>query len=145
MLGPSVDYWRLGARPLTARQISTWPSFHALARSAKRVVDKMSGNFLYLGLVGLMLPRARIIHCVRDPRDIGLSIFTLRFHGAHGYARDLADLGWCIGAHDRLMAHWRCALPNPVVTVRLDDWIRDFDPKLPQRRAPMHRIARSAA
>ena len=75
----------------------------------------MPGNFLYLGLVGLMLPSARIIHCVRDPRDIGLSIFTFRFHGAHGYAHDLADLGWYIGEHDRLMAHWksRLAEPNP--------------------------------
>ena len=49
-----------------------------------------------LGLVGLMLPGARIIHCRRDPRDTGLSIFTFRFHGHHAYAHDLADLGWFI-------------------------------------------------
>ena len=76
-------------------------ALHALAPAATRIVDKMPGNFLYLGLVALMLPAARIIHCVRDPRDIGLSIFTFRFHGAHGYAHDLADLGWYIGQHDR--------------------------------------------
>jgi hypothetical protein len=29
---------------------------HALAPGAKRVVDRMPGNFLYLGLIGLMLP-----------------------------------------------------------------------------------------
>ena len=103
---------------------------HALAPGARRIVDKMPGNFLYLGLVGLILPSARIIHCVRDPRDIGLSIFTFRFHGAHGYAHDLADLGWYIGEYDRLMAHWRCALPNQILTVRLDDWIGDFDATL---------------
>lgn len=90
----------------------------------------MPGNFLYLGLVGLMLPGARIIHCARDPRDIGLSIFTFRFHGARGYAHDLADLGWYIGQHDRLMAHWKTALPNPILTVRLSDWISDFDATL---------------
>jgi tetratricopeptide (TPR) repeat protein len=100
---------------------------HALAPGARRVIDKMPGNFLYLGLVGLMLPSARIIHCVRDPRDIGLSIFTFRFHGAHGYAHDLADLGWYIGEHDRLMAHWRRTLPNPILTLRLDEWVGDFD------------------
>lgn len=103
---------------------------HALAPRAQRIVDKMPGNFLYLGLVGLLLPSARIIHCVRDPRDIGLSIFTFRFHGAHGYAHDLADLGWYIGEHDRLMAHWKSALPNPILTVRLDDWVADFDATL---------------
>ena len=30
-------------------------------------VKEMPGNFLYLGLVGLMLPGARIIRCVREP------------------------------------------------------------------------------
>jgi len=100
---------------------------HPLNLGATRILDKMPGNSLYLGLVGLMLPGARIIHCVRDPRDIGLSIFTFRFHGAHGYAHDLSDLGWTIGQHDRLMAHWKTALPNPVLTVSLSDWVGDFD------------------
>ena len=99
---------------------------HALAPDKSRIVDKMPGNYLYLGLVGLMLPGARIIHCVRDPRDIGLSIFTFRFHGHHGYAHDLADLGWTIAQQARLMAHWRAALPNPVLTVKLADWVTDF-------------------
>jgi tetratricopeptide (TPR) repeat protein len=100
---------------------------HAVDPSATRIVDKMPGNYLYLGLVGLMLPAARIIHCVRDPRDIGLSIFTFRFHGAHGYAHDLSDLGWYIGQHNRLIAHWKAVLPNKILAVRLSDWVRDFD------------------
>jgi Flp pilus assembly protein TadD len=99
---------------------------HALAPAARRVVDKMPGNFNYLGLVGLLLPGARIIHCTRDPRDIGLSIFTYRFYGWHPYAHDLGDLGWYIAQHDRLMAHWRTAVPNPILTVALKDWVADF-------------------
>jgi hypothetical protein len=103
---------------------------HALAPDRARIVDKMPGNYLYLGLVGLLLPGARIIHCVRDPRDIGLSIFTFRFYGHHPYAHDLADLGWSIAEQLRLMAHWRAALPNPILTVRLGDWVTDFDATL---------------
>jgi tetratricopeptide (TPR) repeat protein len=99
---------------------------HALAPEAARVVDKMPGNFNFLGLAALMLPAARIIHCARDPRDIGLSIFTFRFYGYHPYAHHLGDLGWYIGQHHRLMAHWREALPNPLLTVRLQDWVEDF-------------------
>ena len=87
----------------------------------------MPGNFNFLGLAALMLPGARIIHCVRDPRDIGLSIFTFRFYGYHPYAHDLGDLGWYIAQHDRLMAHWREALPNPILTLALKDWVEDFD------------------
>jgi hypothetical protein len=90
----------------------------------------MPGNFNYLGLVGLLLPGAKIIHCVRDPHDVGLSIFTFRFHGAHGYAHDLGDLGWYIGQHYRLMAHWKAALPNPILTLPLADWVQDFDATL---------------
>ena len=67
---------------------------------------------------------------MRDPRDIGLSIFTFRFHGQHGYAHDLADLGWTIAEQDRLMAHWKAALPKPVLTLRLADWVKDFDATL---------------
>jgi Tfp pilus assembly protein PilF len=99
----------------------------ALAPDKTRVADKMPGNFNYLGLVGLMLPGARIIHCARDPRDIGLSIFTFRFYGLHGYAHDLGDLGWYIGQCIRLMGHWKAALPNPILTIELSDWVRDFD------------------
>jgi tetratricopeptide (TPR) repeat protein len=103
---------------------------HALAPEARRVIDKMPGNYLYLGLVGLMLPGAKIIHCVRDPRDIGLSIFTFRFYGHHAYAHDLADLGWTIAQQERLMAHWRAMLPNPVLNLKLADWVTDFDATL---------------
>jgi tetratricopeptide (TPR) repeat protein len=103
---------------------------HGLGPGKSRIVDKMPGNELYLGLVGLMLPGARIIHCVRDPRDIGLSIWTYRFHGEHPYAHDLADLGWTIVQRARLMDHWRAVLPNPILTVALHDWVRDFDATL---------------
>jgi thioredoxin-like negative regulator of GroEL len=120
----------LGGDVLTRAGASYLEALHALAPDRARIVDKMPGNFLHLGLVGLMLPGARIIHCVRDPRDIGLSIFTFRFHGAHAYAHDLGDLGWYIGEHNRLMAHWRAALPNPILTIRLNDWVEDFDATL---------------
>jgi Tfp pilus assembly protein PilF len=116
----------LDAGTLDAAAARYLADLHALAPDKSRIVDKLPGNYLYLGLVGLMLPGARIIHCVRDPRDIGLSIFTFRFHGHHGYAHDLVDLGWTIGQQDRLMAHWRAALPNPVLTVKLADWVTDF-------------------
>ncbi len=117
----------LDAAALDAAAQNYLAALHALAPDAKRVVDKMPGNFNYLGLVGLLLPGAKIIYCARDPRDIGLSIFTFRFHGVHGYAHDLADLGWYIAQHERLMTHWKTALPNQIMTVRLSDWVDDFD------------------
>jgi hypothetical protein len=37
------------------------------------------------------------------------------------------NLGWYIAEHDRLMAHWRAVLPNPILPIRLADWPADFD------------------
>jgi tetratricopeptide (TPR) repeat protein len=105
-------------------------ALRTLAPDKSRIVDKMPGNEMHLGLVGLMLPGARIIHCVRDPRDIGFSIWTYRFHGEHPYAHDLGDLGFTIAQRSRLMAHWRDVLPNPILTVALQDWVEDFDATL---------------
>lgn len=99
---------------------------HALAPGAERIVDKMTGNALYVGLIATMLPGARIIHCVRDPRDTGFSIFTYRFYGEHPYAHDLGDLGWYMRQHARLMAHWHEALPTPPLLLPLVDWVADF-------------------
>jgi Tfp pilus assembly protein PilF len=132
-LGGSIDgaaaAQRVGAcdaATLDATASRYLDALRALAPGQSRIVDKMPGNFNYLGLAGLMLPGARIIHCARDPRDIGLSIFTFRFHGVHAYAHDLGDLGWYIGEHDRLMAHWKAVLPNSILTVNLSDWVEDF-------------------
>ncbi len=102
----------------------------ALAPDKSRIVDKMPGNYLHVWLIALLFPKARIIHCARDPRDIGFSIFTFRFHGEHGYAHDLADLGWMIGEQTKLMNHWKAVLPQSILTVRLDDWVNDFDATL---------------
>ena len=102
----------------------------ALAPGKSRVVDKMPGNYLYVWLIALLFPKAKIIHCVRDPRDIGFSIFTFRFYGEHGYAHDLSDLGWMIGEQHRLMDHWKAVSPVPILTLRLDDWVKNFDATL---------------
>jgi tetratricopeptide (TPR) repeat protein len=76
-----------------------------------RVIDKMPGNFSYLGLIHAALPNARIIHMRRDPLDMGLSIYFQNFSAVHSYASDLGDIGHYYGEYRRLMQHWRELLP----------------------------------
>ena len=116
----------LGAGILTHEAETFLARLHEVAPEARLVIDKMPGNALHLGFTATLLPKARVILCHRDPRDIGLSIFQLRFFGNHPYAHDLADLGWYIAAHERLMAHWLAVLPLPILTVNLSDWVEDF-------------------
>ena len=93
---------------------------------ARFVTDKMPANALHLGLIYRLFPKARVIICERDPRDVGLSIFQLRFFGYHPYAHNLSDLGWYMAQHARLMDHWRATLPARPLTLALADWVDNF-------------------
>jgi tetratricopeptide (TPR) repeat protein len=96
--------------------------------AALRFTDKLPDNYLRLGLVRLMLPRARIIHCRRDPRDTCLSIFFQNFAGHHPYTWDLADIGACYRDYDRLMRHWRTVLPpDAMMQVQYEDLVDDLE------------------
>jgi tetratricopeptide (TPR) repeat protein len=86
-----------------------------LSADASRVVDKMPGNSLYLGLLYAALPKARIIHLQRDPLDTCLSIYFQNFSAAHPYANDLEDLAHYYREHVRIMEHWRRTLPPGVM------------------------------
>lgn len=84
------------------------------APGADRFTDKMPHNFMHLGVIDLLFPRARVIHCTRDPLDTCLSCYFQDFGGVHAYAYDLAHLGRFYREYQRLMAHWRSVLRVPV-------------------------------
>jgi tetratricopeptide (TPR) repeat protein len=83
-----------------------------LSPGALRVVDRMPGNFLQLGLIHAAFPLARIIHLRRNPIDTCLSIYFQQLAPAHAYANDLDDLAHYYTEYHRLMQHWQAALPQ---------------------------------
>lgn len=90
-----------------------------------RITDKMPHNFLYLGLIAAVFPRARIVHCKRDPLDNCLSIYFQNFGGSHPYAYDLPNLGHHHVQYQRLMAHWHALLPGRILDLNYEDLIAD--------------------
>jgi hypothetical protein len=93
------------------------------AEKAERITDKTPFNFLYLGLIQVLFPKARVIHCVRDPVDTGLSCWRQNFTAPHAWACDLHDIGRYTRAYERLMKHWAKVLSLPVLEVRYGDLI----------------------
>jgi hypothetical protein len=83
-----------------------------LSQGEERVTDKMPHNFLTLGVIPLMLPRAKVIHCRRDPVDNCLSIYKQDFGAMHKYAYDLAELGGYYCLYEDLMQHWHRVMPE---------------------------------
>lgn len=92
---------------------------------AIRVMDKMPGNFLNLGLIALILQRARVIHCLRDPLDTCFSIYVTPLRAGHPYACSLTNLGFYYCEYQRLMDHWRQALPLRLLDVTYEDLVAD--------------------
>lgn len=84
---------------------------HGISTDRPRVTDKMPFNYLYAGLVHLVFPNARIIHCRRNPVDTCLSIYTNYFTTKMQFASDRRDLVFYYRQYERLMAHWRRVLP----------------------------------
>ncbi len=97
-----------------------------LAKGAQRVADKYLGNYRYLGLIELLFPEARIIHCRRDPLDTCLSCFcqTLLV-GAFPFVTDLQRLGIAYTDYQRAMTHWQQVLQKPILVVLYEQLVSD--------------------
>ena len=88
---------------------------HHIAPDARRVTDKAPGNFLWIGMIHLTFPRARFVHCRRHPVDTCLSNYFTNFAALLPFTHDKGDLAFYYRWYERLMAHWRAALPPGVL------------------------------
>jgi len=99
----------------------------ALAPGAARITNKLPGNMVFVGLVALLYPQAKIIHCSRDPMDTCLSCYSKLFTTGHPFAYEQAELGRFYRMYDALMAHWRAALPGRMLELRYEDLVADLE------------------
>lgn len=112
----------LGTEPLKALPLLDATTLRELARRheerllgldggrAIRVIDKMPENYLYLGLIALLFPRAVVIHCRRDLRDLALSCWSTNFKDVR-WANHEDHIAARFEDYRRLMAHWGAVLP----------------------------------
>ncbi len=92
------------------------------------VSDKMPLNFLYLGLIAAILPGARVIHCLRDPRDVAVSCYFQDFSDpALAFSFNLRQTADYYRDYWRLMAHWRERLSLPILEVYYEKLVDDIE------------------
>ena len=84
---------------------------------AVHVCDKRPDNFRYLGLLKALFPRLRVLHTVRDARDVCLSIYFQQFGNALPYAADLGNIAHYLREYRRMMQHWRELMPESILDV----------------------------
>jgi tetratricopeptide (TPR) repeat protein len=93
----------------------------------KRIVDKMPGNFNFVGLIHAILPKARIIHSRRHPVETCLSCYRILFAEGHQWTYNLSELGRYYRRYWDLMQHWREQFPDAMLEVRYEDNVADVE------------------
>lgn len=98
---------------------------HLSPEDRVRVIDKQPLNFWNLGLVACVLPNARIVHCRRDIRDCGLSIFSENFTPDQRWSTGLDDIAYYWRGYRRLMDHWRKASSLNILDLDYEKLVAD--------------------
>ena len=85
----------------------------------------MPHNFRLIGLIKVILPKAKVIHCMRNPMDNCLSVFKNRFSQANHYAYNLKELGEFYYHYLDLMNHWRATIPLFIYDISYEALVLD--------------------
>jgi len=92
------------------------------------VVDKMPQNFLFIGAIIKLFPKAKIIHCRRNPLDTCFSLYKHHFPmSKHKYAYDLKELGHYYGLYDDLMTYWHSILPGKIYDIQYESLVGNLE------------------
>jgi len=117
----TLDFERLGANYRAALQ--------SYGVRAERLLNKTPSNYLYLGLIHLALPGARVVHLRRHPLDSCFAMFKTLFRMGYPFSYSLEDLGHYYLAYHRLMEHWRRHIPASFHELAYEDLVAQQEPR----------------
>ena len=95
-------------------------------------IDKLPNNFLYVGLILLAMPNAKIINTVRHPMDNCFGCFKQLWAEGQYFAYDLDDLGRYYRDYIRLMAHWQTVFPGKIHSVNYEEVVDNLEQNVRQ-------------
>ena len=90
-------------------------------------IDKMPNNCLYVGLIHLILPNAKIIDARRHPLACCFSCFKQHFARGQNFTYGLEDLGRYYRDYVELMAHFDAVLPGRVHRISYEVMVADTE------------------
>ncbi|MGC8641840.1 MAG: tetratricopeptide repeat-containing sulfotransferase family protein [Isosphaeraceae bacterium] len=106
---------------ISARHLSL---IEELSAGYTRFTDKLPFNFWHIGLIKILFPGARIIHCTRNPLDVIVSCYFQRFDRV-GFANRLQDITRAYRQYGRIMRHWYDLLGGEIHEVNYETLIAE--------------------
>jgi hypothetical protein len=95
--------------------------------SAPFFIDKKPINFIHIGFIKKILPRAKIIDARRHPMATGFSCYKQLFASGQTWTYKLQEIGKTYLSYMRMMDHWHAVRPGMVLTVHYERVIADFE------------------
>ncbi len=104
---------------------------HAHNPNAQKYVDKALSNYMWLGIIFLAFPNAKIIHSKRNPLDSCISAYQQIFQNyVQEFSYDLTELGAYYKAYDDMMTHWHHVFPEKILDVQYENVVEDTEGQL---------------
>ncbi len=89
------------------------------------ITDKAPLNFRWIGFIKILFPGAKIINCVRDPKNNCLSMFKNLFEGGLNFTYDQEDLVKYYKYYEELMSFWKLRYKNSILDVHYENLIKN--------------------
>ena len=103
-------------------------AYHKDAEKARKITDKMPGNYHKLSQIITTLPNAKIIHCRRNPMDVCLSAYKQFFARGHYWSYNINDMAEHYRVYYEMMEYWRQVLPkNSFLEIDYEETVGDFE------------------
>ena len=97
-----------------------------ISNNSERVSDKLPINFKWIGLIKLILPNSRIVHCVRNSKDNCISIFKNYFTNTDlNFAYNLEEIFEFYKLYNDLMKHWKKIFPKFIIDIEYEKIIHN--------------------
>ena len=117
---------------LSARQLTGFADafieqtrFHR--KGAPFFIDKMPNNFMHIGLIHLILPKAKIIDARRHPMACCFSGFKQLFADGQEFTYGQQEIAQYYKGYVELMAHWDKVLPGKVLRLHYEHLVADLE------------------
>ncbi|MEQ8770836.1 MAG: sulfotransferase [Phycisphaerales bacterium] len=130
---PPACFGQMGEQKWTNCSRNYLREIQKKAPSAERIVNKALGNNKLVGLIAKLFPKTRIIHAVRDPRDVSISCYMGGFNNnMHAYTTQIDWTAHTWGQSVRMMEHWKRSLDVPILDVCYEQLVSDPDTQFPR-------------
>ena len=89
--------------------------------------DKLPNNFPLIGLLSIILPKAKVINARRHPFDSCLGGYKQLFSKGQNFTYDMLDLAHYYQQYDAMIKHWHQVLPGKILDVHYEQTVDDLE------------------